>query len=173
MNLHGLTEQFPNTVFIQTPHKKSDKSIFGVNYKFVKISGSKRCGIIREGYGNYGYYITDVEKTVVDCFDLPQYSGGFAELIRAFADAQLSGDRMIQYCEAVNNIAATKRMGFLAELFEKKGLKSFVRYAKSKIREAYNPFDSQGANAGSFNAEWRLRLNISKEDLIEIAGKNT
>lgn len=173
LNLHGLTEQFPNTVFIQTPHKKSDKSIFGVNYKFVKISGSKRCGIIREGYGNYGYYITDVEKTVVDCFDLPQYSGGFAELIRAFADAQLSGDRMIQYCEAVNNIAATKRMGFLAELFEKKGLKSFVRYAKSKIREAYNPFDSQGANAGSFNAEWRLRLNISKEDLIEIAGKNT
>lgn len=172
LNLHGLTEQFPNIIFIQTPHKKSDKSIFGVDYKFVKISGTKRCGIIKEGYGNHGYFITDVEKTVVDCFDLPQYSGGYAELIRAFNVAPLSDERMIKYCDAVNNIAATKRMGFLAELFEKKGLKTFVRYAKNKIRDAYNPFDPQGADTGSFNAEWRLRLNISKEDLRGIAGRN-
>ena len=171
LNLHGLTEQFTNTVYIQTTHKKTDKSIFGVNYRFVKISESKRCGIIKQGYGNHVFYMTDVEKTLVDCFDLPQYSGGYAELIRAFAATPISGEKMITYCRAVNNIAATKRMGFLAELFEKRGLKLFIRFAKNQIKDAYNPLDPQGADSGSFNSEWKLRLNISKEKLLDIANK--
>ena len=172
LNFHGLTEQFSNTVFIQTTHKKSDKSIFGVTYKFVRISESKRCGIIKEGYGNHSFCMTDVEKTLVDCFDLPKYSGGYAELIHAFAVSPLSGEKMINYCSAINNIAATKRMGFLAELFEKRGLKSFIRFAKSQIKDAYNPLDPQGSDFGAFNAEWRLRLNISKRELFDIADKN-
>ena len=171
LNLHGLTEQFPNSVFIQTPHKKSDKSIFGVNYKFIRIAEEKRMGLSKEGYGNHSYYITDIEKTIVDCFDLPQYSGGYAELIRAFAVAQLSGEKMIEYCRAINNIAATKRMGFLAELFEKRGFKSFVRFAKSCVKDSNNPFDPQGSDSGSFNAEWKLRMNIPREALLDIANK--
>jgi len=171
LNLHGLTEQFTNTVYIQTTHKKTDKSIFGVNYRFVKISESKRCGIIKQGYGNHAFYMTDVEKTLVDCFDLPQYSGGYAELIRAFAATPISGEKMITYCRAVNNIAATKRMGFLAELFEKRGLKLFIRFAKNQTKDAYNPLDPQGADSGSFISEWKLRLNISKEQLLDIANK--
>lgn len=171
LNLHGLTEQFPNTVFIQTPHKKSEKSIFGVNYKFVRISEAKRKGIIREGYGNHSYYLTDLEKTIIDCFDLPQYSGGYAELIRAFAIAQLSAPKMIDYCKSITNVAATKRMGFLAELFEKKGLKSFIRFAKEQTKDAYNPLDPKGSDSGTFNAEWKLKLNISKEELFDIVNK--
>jgi len=171
LNLHGLTEQFPNSVFIQTTKVKPSKEVFGVNYQFVKITPSKRTGLKKEGFGNHSYYITDVEKTLVDCFDLPQYSGGYAELIRAFATAKLTSSKMIDYCKAVNNIAATKRMGYLGELFGKSGLKSFIRFAKDQVNEAYNPLDLQGSDSGSFNAEWRLKLNISKEELFDIANK--
>lgn len=171
LNLHGLTEQFPNTVFVQSPNKKKDKTIFGVSYQFIQIADFKRAGVVKEGFGNQAYYITDIEKTIVDCFDLPQYSGGYAELIRAFATTKLSSSKMIEYCEAVNNIAATKRMGFLAELFEKNGLKSFIRFAKEQVKDAYNPFDPHGSDSGCFNAEWRLRLNISKNELLDIANK--
>ena len=52
LNLYGLTEQFANTVFVQTTHRKSDKTILGTNYKFVKIAPRKRVGIISNGYGN-------------------------------------------------------------------------------------------------------------------------
>ena len=171
LNLHGLTEQFPNAVFIQTTKVKPSKEVFGVNYQFVKINSSKRAGLTKEGYGNHSYYITDIEKTLVDCFDLPQYSGGYAELIRAYATAKLTATKMIDYCTTVNNIAATKRMGYLAELFGKKGLKTFIRYAKNRIKESYNLLDSQGPDTGTFNAEWRLKLNISKEELLDIANK--
>src|SRR5690606_37170715 len=52
LNLHGLTEQFSNTVFIQATHKKYDKSILGTSYQFVKIAPDKKLGIQHNGYGN-------------------------------------------------------------------------------------------------------------------------
>jgi len=169
LNLHGLTEQFPNTIFVQTTHKKNSVSVFGAEYQFIKINRQKRAGIAFYGYGNYKYPITDVEKTLIDCFDLPQYSGGYAELIRAFHRAELNTDKMINYCIAVNNIAATKRMGFLSELFHRKELQSFIEFARTKVNRTYNLFDPFGESTGEPDSTWYLRLNLSKEKILEIA----
>jgi len=171
LNLHGLTEQFPNTIFIQTTKVKPKKDVFGVSYQFVKITPSKRTGIIKEGYGNHSYAITDIEKTIVDCFDLPQHSGGYAELIRAFDSAKTTTEKVIEYCRAVNNVAAIKRMGFLAELLEKKGMKSFIRFAKGQLTQTYNLLDPLGADDGKYNSEWKLKLNISEEGIRNIVNK--
>jgi len=168
LNLHGLTEQFPNKIFIQTTQLKKEVEFAGTIYQFVKIQPKKRTGIVFNSYGNYRYAITDVEKTIVDCFDLPQYSGGFAELIRAFYNAQLNAKKLIDYCNAVNNIAVIKRLGFLAELFEKKNLCSFVKFAKSKVNRSYNLFDTFGENTGEPNNDWYLRMNLSKENILGI-----
>jgi len=168
LNLHGLTEQFPNKIFIQTPQLKKTVEFAGTIYQFIKIQKNKRTGIIYNGYGNYKYPITDIEKTIVDCFDLPQYSGGFAELICAFYQAKLNVKNLINYCNAVDNIAVTKRLGFLAEFFEKKNLKIFIQFAHSKVNRSYNLFDPFGENTGEPNREWRLRINLSKENIWEI-----
>ena len=168
LNLHGLTEQFPNKIFIQTAQVKKEVEYAGTTYQFVKIQKNKKAGIIFNGYGNYKYSITDVEKTMVDCFDLPQYSGGFAELIRAFYNTKLNAKKLMDYCDAVNNIAVLKRLGFLAELFEKKNLNSFVKFAYSKINRSYNLFDVFGENRGERNNDWYLRMNLSKENILGI-----
>ena len=172
LNSHGLTEQFSNTIFVQTTYPKKDKAIFGTRYQFVKIAETKRCGLETQGYGSHAYTITDIEKTIVDCFDLPQYSGGFAELIRATSNAKLSSSKMIEYSEAVNNIAAIKRMGFLAEFLDKKGMKSFIRYAKTKVNPKYNLFDAQGADSGEYVASWKLRLNVAREEINDITNNH-
>ena len=171
LNYHGLTEQFPNILFIQTSKMKRDKDIFGTTYKFVKTILQKMTGIIQEGYGSRTYRITDVEKTIVDCFDYPQYSGGYAELIRGFNQTRLDSDKMITYCDAISNLAVTKRMGFLAELLKKDDLKPFVVYAKGKINLRYNVFDPLGIEKGEFVNEWRLRLNITREEILDICNK--
>lgn len=171
LNLHGLTEQFSNTVFIQTTHQKNDKSILGSSYKFVKIAPHKKAGIIHNGYGNLQYPITDVEKTIVDCFDLPQYAGGYAELIRAVGQAQLQPTKLIAYCQTVNNISVTKRIGFLAVLLQITDMEPFIDFAKKQVNNRYNLFDPQGLDEGEFIAEWRLRLNISREELLDISNK--
>jgi predicted transcriptional regulator of viral defense system len=171
LNRHGLTEQFSNTIFIQTPFLKRDKTIFGVTYKFVKIARKKRAGINKEGYGNRTYLITDIEKTIVDCFDLPEYSGGYAELIRAFNQAQLDSEKLILYCKCISNIAVTKRLGFLASIFNKPRLETFISYAKEQVNKKYNLFDPHGSEKGEFISEWRVRMNISKSEIFEIVNK--
>ena len=104
-----------------------------------------------------------MEKTIVDCFDLPQYSGGYAELIRAFAQAELSAEKLASYCLAVGNIAVFKRIGFLAELLNKKNLAPFVEFARTRINRTYNLFDPFGNNTGDPETAWYLRLNLSKD----------
>src|ERR1035437_2253886 len=150
LNYHGLTEQFPNNMFIQTSKLKMDKTVLGTAYTFVKVVSKKMTGILTLGRGSSKYRITDVEKTIIDCFDLPEYSGGYAELIRAFNQAKLTSEKMIAYCTAINNMAVTKRLGFLAELLEKKGLKTFIKFAKQNKNKRYNVFDPTGIDKGEF-----------------------
>lgn len=168
LNLHGLTDQIPNTVFVQSTKKKQDKTIFSVRYKFIKVKPGKITGIQINGYGNHIYRITDVEKTIVDCFDLPQYAGEFPKLIRSFYEAKLQSSKLKVYCETVNNISVTKKLGFLAELFEKKNMKIFIQYAQSKVTKTINNFDPWGSNEGKIVTRWGLRLNISKEDILNM-----
>lgn len=171
LNLHGLTEQFSNTVFIQTTHKKNDKTVLGIPYKFVKVAPYKKTGITNNGYGNLQYPITDIEKTIVDCFDLLQYSGGYAELIRAVGLAIMDPNKLIAYCQTIKNIAVTKRIGFLVEFLNITGLEPFIDFAKKQVNNKYNLFDPQGLDEGEFVSEWRLRLNITREELLDISNK--
>jgi len=62
-------------------------------------------------------------------------------------------------------------MGFLAELLKKDDLKPFVVYAKGKINLRYNVFDPLGIEKGEFVNEWRLRLNITREEILDICNK--
>lgn len=169
LNIHGLTEQFPNKVYIQTIKNKRDKAIYGVHYKFIRVTKSKLTGFYISGVGSNQFRITDIEKTIVDCFDLIQYSGGFMELIRAFNRTKLNSSKMIEYCMAVANKAALKRMGFLAELLDKNGMKRFVEFAKKQKSKNYDLFDTMGNNEGIHIADWRLKLNMEKDEIIDIA----
>jgi predicted transcriptional regulator of viral defense system len=169
LNIHGLTEQFPNKVFVQTIKKKENKDVFGVHYQFVKVRPRKFIGTSIQGVGSNQFKITDIEKTIVDCFDLVQYSGGFMELIRAFKNTKLKTTKLIDYCLAIGNKAAIKRMGFLAELFEKEGMKQFIEFAKKSKSKNYDLFDVYGSDKGRHLAEWNLKLNISEKEIADIA----
>ncbi len=169
LNIYGLTEQFPNKVYIQTTKKKPNKEVFGVQYRFIKVKPAKMFGIVNRGIGSNQFRITDVEKTIIDCFDLPQYSGGFMELIRAFKRTKLSSRKMIKYLELLNKKAVTKRIGYLSELFDKQGFKQLINYAKKTTSKNYDLIDIFGENKGKYNSKWRLILNIEEENLLEIA----
>ncbi len=169
MHYHGLTEQIPNVVYVQTEHQKQNKSIFGVKYVFVQVKQEKLIGFSSKGYGNHQFNITDLEKTIVDCFDMPKYAGGFFEIIKAFNNANLKARKLVRYCKAVNNIAVIKRLGYLSELLQKKDMEYFINYAQSVKNEKYNVFEVGGEPKGKTNSRWNLILNMDEEEILEIA----
>jgi predicted transcriptional regulator of viral defense system len=167
LNLHGLTEQISNTVFVQTAKLKRNKTVFGVRYQFIKVKPEKIAGIENTGYGNHSYKITNKEKTIVDCFDLPEYGGEFPGIIRAFVSNTWDEQKLISYAGKVNNIAAIKRMGYCAELFELP-LKGFIAFAKGKVTKTISLFDNAGMDEGNYITGWGLRLNINPDDILEM-----
>jgi len=90
-------------------------------------------------------------------------------LIRAVGQAQMHPSKLVEYCLAVNNIGVTKRIGYLVELLQITGMDPFIDFAKMQVKNKYNLFDPQGLEEGVFVAEWRLRLNISREVLLDIS----
>lgn len=77
--------------------------------------------------------MTDVEKTIVDCFDLPQYAGSFSETIKAFKRATLSARKLAKYCKAVKNQSVVKRLAYLSDLLDKPNMSLFLNYARKSI----------------------------------------
>ncbi len=169
MNYHGLTEQIPNVICVQTSSKKQDKSIFGVRYKFILVKQTKLTGYKTEGYGNHRFRISDLEKTIVDCFDLPQHSGGYPEIIKAFARADVSARKMVTYCKAIDNIAVVKRLAYLTELLEKKNMDYFIEYSLTIRNDKYNLFQPNCPSRGKAIRKWRLLLNMEQEEILNIA----
>lgn len=168
LHYHGLTERFANTLFIKTTQRKRETQILGTVVKYVSVKASKNMGIIQEGYGDDRFALTDMEMTIIDCFDQPRYAGDFADLINAFAKAKLHNQKLIQYTKAYNNIALTKRLGFLAAMFQSNGLQPFIKYAKTQVNKKYSLLDAGGQHQGEFVNEWKLRLNVSKEALVNM-----
>ncbi|MBU3821450.1 hypothetical protein KO566_05210 [Flavobacteriaceae bacterium XHP0103] len=169
LHYHGLTERFPNTVFVKTTQRKRSTEILGTSIKFVTVKENKNTGTTQEGYGDNRFSITDVEMTLVDCFDQTRYAGDFADLIKAFATANITNNKLIEYTKAYNNIAVTKRLGFLAEVFHANRLNSFINYAKAQVNKKYSLIDAGGLQQGEFVSDWKLRLNVSYNDLLQMA----
>ena len=171
LNLHNLTEQIPNVVFSQSVLLKNDKKVFNVRYKFVKVKAQKVCGIIEMDYGSEKFRVTDKEKTILDCFDLPQYAGGYEELIRAFYQGKVNSSKMLTYGKQMNNLSVLKRIAFLSELFEMHNFKSFQTEILKLINNRYTLLDPMGEDTGAFNSKWKIRVNISNQKLLEIINK--
>ena len=169
LNSHGLTEQFANRTFIQTAMRKKRISEKSHQYEFIKVSKYKLFGYKTYGYGNHQYKMTDVEKTIIDCFDLPQYAGWYQETIKALNNAKLYQSKMIKYCKQMDNMSLIKRLGFLIDFLEKPNMKEFIEYAQNTIDSNYSLFEIGGEKEGEYNSKWKLILNIPKDEIIEIA----
>lgn len=170
LHLHGLTQRFPNKEFIKTSQRKRATKLFGTLVHFVTVKPYKlQEGNMKQGYGDKAYPMTNVEMTFIDCFDQPRYAGDWPDLLQAFHQASLDPQKLIWYAQAYQNIALIKRMGYLVELFQKKGLQDFISFAQKQVNQKYMLFEPGGPNEGKFNNRWKLRMNMTESAILDIA----
>ena len=161
LNYHGLTEQIPNTVFVQTTSrkKKRDLNVFGVRYLIIKISESKFFGVEKVWIDNVSINITDKEKTIVDCLDRPEYCGGVIEVAKALNNEIYDYDRLSRYAVNMKNSGVIRRLGYLCDYL---GIPIVLPAIDSRN---YLYLDPTMPKNGVTDRKWRLKVNISLGEL--------
>jgi len=164
LNHYGLTEQIPTTVFIQTTSRKKKQklNIFGVEYQIVRISEKKFFGLKKEWIEENRIYITNKEKTIVDCLDKPQYCGGIIEVAKALKSRDYDIEKLSEYAKKIGNSGVIRRLGYLTDI-----LGIDIKLPEIKARN-YLYLDPTMPKNGGKNAKWRLIINLDKRMIGEL-----
>ncbi|MEF8849091.1 MAG: type IV toxin-antitoxin system AbiEi family antitoxin domain-containing protein [Candidatus Thermoplasmatota archaeon] len=161
LNHYGFTEQIPITVFIQTTARKKQQkiNIFGVNYRIIRIKKEKIFGTTKEWFENKQVQITDKEKTIIDCLDKPQHSGGIIETAKALKTKNYDIKKLKKYSKKINNTGVTRRLGYLCEKLEIP-----IKIPKINTRN-YLYLDPTISKKGKTNSKWKLYINTDIGEL--------
>ena len=161
LNYHGLTEQIPSTIFIQTTSRKknNDLNIFGIRYLLVKVSDYKFFGTEKIWIESLPVVVTSREKTIVDCLDKPEYCGGVVEVVKALNNGKFDLDLLASYAFAMKNSGVIRRLGFLCEV-----LNIVIDLPLVETR-SYLYLDPTMPKKGPSNSKWRLKVNLDLGEL--------
>lgn len=168
LHYHGLTEQIPRDVWIVVPQRRQPVTLLGVTYNFIALHPRKRFGIATVWIEGHPVAMTDLEKSVVDALDHPEYCGGISEAAKALATAfderGASVDRLSAYALRMQNGAVLKRLGYLAERLSLPVGDNAERW-RAALSGGHALLDPGRGGAGSVEARWRLRVNIPDEEI--------
>ena len=163
---HGLTEQVPRTVYVVTPTRAQSREIHGVPYRVTTVTERKFFGFEPTSIEGTTVQVSDLEKTLVDCADHPEFCGGLRELAIAMRTADERGcdwDTVGEYLDRLDNGAATKRIVYLADQLgiDLPAREEFV----ASFTSGYSPLDPTRPDTGSTNSTYRLRINVEPATL--------
>ena len=160
LNYHGFSDQIPSAVFICTPRAKKSIKVPHVEFVFVQLSSKKFMGMEKTFIEGKEVFVSDKNKTIVDCLDHPEHAGGIDEIARAifFNHEEIDFAQVRSYALKMSNVAIFKRLGFIldsAGLLDKhtgvlKGI---------KLTKGYPALDKLGPNKGRYSEKWKLFIN--------------
>jgi len=161
---HGLTDQIPATVFVQTTARtrRRDHLVTGLHFWVVRISGRKFFGEKRERLEGKEVFITDPEKTVIDCLDKVRYSGGLVDVGLAVQTGKLDTGKLTDYAVRNGSSAVLRRLGYLCRF-------AGIEIPRPKpVSGSYIPLDPTIPWVGKKDPKWRVIINM---DIRELEGK--
>jgi len=169
LNFHGLTEQVPMTVYVVTTKRLKDRTILDTRYRFITLIRRKFFGFEKESISNTSVNISDIEKTLADCLDHPEYCGGISEVAKALWNAkdEISMEKLIEYALAMGNSAILKRLGFLSELLQISISEGIMEKIEKHLKKGYVLLDPLEDKKGRYSTKWRLLVNLSEDTILE------
>lgn len=164
LNYYGYTEQIPRTVFIQSTSrkKKQDIEIFGIRYRIIRLKNEKFFGLRKEWIEDTQINMTDREKTLVDCLDKPQFSGGIIEVAKGLKIMDYDKKKLVRYAKRIGNSAVLRRLGYLGEVFSLN-----LKIPRSDAHN-YLFLDPTMPQKGMRSPDWKLIVNLNEKTLEKL-----
>ena len=170
MEIYGMTTQSQLVIYITTLDSHRPINVLGTEYRFIRSQK-------KLFFGLDDYWITkqqkvrvsNLERTIIDCLKHPQYSGGLTEIAKGLWMRQhdISVARLVEYAINVHVGAVMRRLGFLLELYNI-GTSKDLELLQGHLTETYMLLDPLLPSEGKFLSKWKLKLNISSEELLSV-----
>lgn len=165
--LHRMATQ-PNLVnFVSSTRRMRAQTIGGYQYQFVFVPETRMFGVAQHWITkDQAVAISDLERTIIDGLRLPAYVGGITEVAKGLwmKRDKLSVEQLIAYARRLGVGAVIRRLGFLLESYQLADAAT-LDCLRAELSNTYHRFDPVLPDEGVHIARWRLRLNVTREEL--------
>jgi predicted transcriptional regulator of viral defense system len=170
MDIHQMVTQPQFVVYTTTTQSVRPHSVLGTEFRFVRCKPEHLFGAINHwATKTRKIRVSDLERTVIDGLRQSEYCGGFSEVAKGFWMRRQDMDvkKLVEYALMLDIGALYRRLGYLLELFETKETGQ-LELLRKKLTATYALLDPMLSAEGKFIARWRLRLNVSPEEIKTI-----
>ena len=168
----NLTEQVPRVTFVQTPSRKENRApkVLGMQFRIVRVKEERFFGSHVFTAGESPVRITDREKTIIDCLDRPDLSGGVSEVAKALqeVEGELDWRRTTEYLRRFGSGAVVKRLGFLVESIQSAhspGPELIDQWQRLLTAGISRLDPSSPRDPHRIATRWRIEVNLPEEGL--------
>ncbi len=167
LELHRMLTQPNLIIYVSCTRRIRPQTIGGYEYQFVLVTEAQMFGIAKHWVTKeQSVMISDMERTIIDSLRRPDLAGGITEIAKGLwmKRDSLSIERLIDYALRLDVGAVLRRLGYL---LERNGManETTLRPLRNKLSATYQRLDPVLPQEGSFLSRWRLRLNVSPEEL--------
>jgi predicted transcriptional regulator of viral defense system len=171
MDIHGMVTQPRLVVYVTSPAPMRGRTVLGTEFRFVRCRRSDVFGTAEHWVEKHEkVVVSDVERTIVDGLKQPEHCGGVTEVAKGLSMRRtgVSAKKLVDYALRLGVGAVIRRLGYLMEAYRIGTLEELARLRDS-LTSTYCLLDPVLPPEGRFLARWRLRLNVSPEEIRAVA----
>jgi len=167
MEIHRMVTQPQLLVYVTSPMPMRGRVVLGTEFRFARCKPSHFFGTSEHWVEKQKkVVVSDLERTILDGLKQPEYSGGFTEVAKGFwmRRADVNVPKLVEYALRLDIGAVIRRLGYLLEAYGVEAREEIERL-RGHLTATYLLLDPLLPPEGKFLARWRLRLNVSPEEI--------
>jgi len=172
MELHRMVTQPQLAVFASSSKRIRSRTLHGTEFRFIFIQPEHYFGTTKHWVTKQELVdISDLERTVIDGLRQPEYCGGITEFAKGFwmRHQDMHASKLMDYALRLGVGAVTRRLGYLMELYKIASESDLAKLQKT-LTATYVPLDPMLPREGPHLKRWRLRINITPQELEAVRG---
>lgn len=155
LEYHGLAQQVFYDIYVSSNKKFNSFEFDEINYLFCQ---SKIDLGVTTPSADTLIHVTDLERTVIDCIDRIDRSGGIEELVKCFSLLTfLNEEKLLKYLEQYSKQFLFQKVGFILQYFknETKLSEKVFDICKSKIGMSTR-YLTEPQESDTYFTEWKI-----------------
>jgi len=156
LEYHGLAHQVFYEMYVSSCEAFKNFDFDGISYVYIPLKSD--LGVVRPVTDNF-VRVTDLERTVIDCINRIDLSGGLEELIQCLAVITYIDEfKLLKYLQCFDKQFLYQKTGFMLGYFHKemKLSETFFEICKSKIGRSTRYLTDDTQESNTYFKEWKL-----------------